>query len=101
MCDCRDVMRLSGKVSLRDRVKGAVRALSRPRTRRLHPQDAGGGISCGVKLGGGPWRPETGAVSPFCQQTCVRHTSNRKDYREAALTWMGKLLGCTEVASCH
>lgn len=83
-----------GKISLRARVAGAARALSRPRTRRLHPQDAGRGYQLRRELGWWTVRPETGAGSRrFVSKPTYATRTIAKNDREAALTWMGKLLG--------
>jgi len=74
-----NVMRIIREGSLRDRVKGAVRrclALVRGVCTR---KTAGGGISWRREVGRWTVRRRPARFSPFFQQTCVRHTSNRKD----------------------
>ncbi|MFQ6326160.1 hypothetical protein ACLMAL_08485 [Nocardia sp. CWNU-33] len=84
-----------GPVSVRDQVIGMVRALTRPRPRRrLHPDDTGEGYVLNREMGWWTVRPVTGSGSRrwISKPKYATHSIPGND-REAALTWMGTLLG--------
>ncbi|WP_327113448.1 hypothetical protein OHB12_31595 [Nocardia sp. NBC_01730] len=84
-----------GPVTVRDRVIGVARALTRPRARRrLHPQDTGEGYVLNSEMGWWTVRPVTGAGSRrWISKPKYATRAIARDDREAALTWMGGLLG--------
>lgn len=86
-----------GPVTVRERVIGVRRAVSRalPRRRRLHPQDSGGGYQ-GVRREFGRWvvRPMTGSGSRrWVSRPLYTTRAIPGSDRRAAEDWMLKTLG--------
>ncbi len=84
-----------GPVTVRDRVIGVARALSRPRPRRrLHPDDTGGGYTLHREVGWWTVRPVSGwgARRWVSKPKYATRTIPGTD-REEALTWMCTKLG--------
>jgi len=86
-----------GPISTRDRVIGVLRALALtlPRRRRLHPQDAGGGYQ-GVRREFGRWvvRPMSGPGSRrWVSKPLYATRAIPRENREAAIDWSLKALG--------
>lgn len=83
-----------GPISLRHRVENAVRVLSRPRTKRLHPDDKGGGYTLHRELVWWTIRPVSGWGSRRWVSKPTHATrSIAKDDREAADDWLIAALG--------